>query len=459
MKKTFLLLLLSTLVFLTNCEKEDDKTPEKVDCNCNDDLDKDGVKNSEDLDPKDPNVCRDLDKDGCDDCRNTGADQSGGDQNNDGDDTDGDGICDTTDKDIDNDGVENDKDTDPKNPNVCRDADNDGCDDCRNTGADQSGGDPNNDGEDIDNDGICDENDTDIDDTLLQGSITSDKTLDATKAYTLVKPLLIENGATLTIPAGTVITARQGLNFIAVTMGSKIDIQGTADKPVVMQGQGNGGDWGGLLLCGRAITTKGANAYSEVGGLIYGGTNSADNSGSINYLIIKDAGANINPDSQFNGLSLYAIGSKTSISNVAVISGLDDGIEFFGGSVNVTNYYAKNNSDDQIDWTEGWNGTIDNSYISVTGDFSTIVEGDGINNNPKIKNLYAVSIDKSGTALQFRKESGAIITNISLVDFTTLVEMRDGFPLSNVQIDGADATLTGPYNSTVDNSDDFAWVK
>jgi hypothetical protein len=71
------------------------------------------------------------------------------------------------------------------------------------------------------------------------------------------------------------------------------------------------------------------DATAEVGGLVYGGTDDADSSGSIEYLILRDTGAQINADSQFNGLSLYAVGTGTSIDNVAVIGGADDGVEFF----------------------------------------------------------------------------------------------------------------------------------
>src|SRR5690606_2119940 len=139
---------------------------------------------------------------------------------------------------------------------------------------------------------------------------------------------------------------------------------------------GNPGDWGGLLLCGEGITTEGIDAIAEVGGLIYGGTNNSDNSGSIEYLVIRGAGAQINSESQYNGLTLYAVGSGTSISNIAVIDGADDGIEFFGGAVSATDLYFENNEDDSVDWTEGWNGTITNTYILHNGpSFSTALEG------------------------------------------------------------------------------------
>src|SRR5690606_8175670 len=146
--------------------------------------------------------------------------------------------------------------------------------------------------------------------------------------------------------------------------GAKIDVKGTASAPVVMtSANGNPGDWGGLLLLGDAPTTEGINAVGEVAGVVYGGTNPADNSGSIKYLVIEGAGAQINSESQYNGLALDGVGSGTVIDNVAILNGSDDGVEFFGGTVSVSNLYVENTEDDAVDWTEGWNGTLTNTYV------------------------------------------------------------------------------------------------
>ena len=252
---------------------------------------------------------------------------------------------------------------------------------------------------------------------VMNGSLEEDYTLNANTIYNLNSSFIVESGAKLTIPAGTRIQAKNGGTnvYIAVLKGGKIDIQGTETNPVIMSSaSGNPGDWGGLTICGNATTTAGEDAEAEVGGFIYGGTNDTDNSGSINYLVIKGTGAQINADSQYNGISFYAVGSGTSISNIAVLSGSDDGVEFFGGTVSASNLYLENNEDDSIDWTEGWNGTIENAYISHTiAGFSTVFEGDKVNNNPKFNNITAIST-VGGKALQFKKESGATITGLSL---------------------------------------------
>jgi hypothetical protein len=297
---------------------------------------------------------------------------------------------------------------------------------------------------------------------IMNGNLDEDFTLNSNQIYNLNGSFIVESGATLTIPAGTRIQALNGGTsvYIAVLKGAKINIQGTVSSPVFMESaSGNAGDWGGLTICGDATTTAGVNAEAEVGGFIYGGTNDADNSGTINHLVIKGTGAQINADSQYNGVSLYGVGSGTSISNVAVINGSDDGIEFFGGTVSATNLFLENNEDDSIDWTEGWNGTITNAYITHTiAGFSTVFEGDKDNGNPKFNNITAVS-STGGTALQFKKQSGATITGLSLTGYDVSIDMKDGGDLANVLIDGVVADPSLSYTSTaLVTAADFNWV-
>lgn len=297
--------------------------------------------------------------------------------------------------------------------------------------------------------------------TDLSGNLETSRVLIATEQYTVTGPYLVKSGATLTIPAGTVIVSQSTQDrYIAVEQGGRIDIQGTANLPVIMRSDsGAAGSWGGLLLCGEAPTTEGVDVTAEVGGLIYGGTNAGDSSGNIDYLIIEDAGAQINSESQYNGLTLYSVGSGTTIDNVALVNGADDGVEFFGGTVSVNNLYLENNQDDAVDWTEGWNGTVTNTYsLHTIEGFSTAVEADGDNGNPKLVNFTAVS-NTGGTALQFKKESGATITGLSLTGYDTSIDMKDDGPLENVLIDGVAGdpanTYIGP--ATVDPSS-FSWV-
>jgi hypothetical protein len=296
-------------------------------------------------------------------------------------------------------------------------------------------------------------------DNILNGSVTTDMTLDASINYSLPGILSVENGATLTIPAGTKITTGTGTDvYMAVQQGGKINIEGTEDNPVEM-GPDSNASWGGLLLLGEGETTEGIDVTAEVGGLIYGGNDNADNSGSINYLILRQTGAAINSESQYNGLTLYAVGSETSISNIAIIGGEDDGIEFFGGAAEVSNVYVENLQDDAIDWTEGWEGTLTNTYVlHSAANFSTALEADGSNDNPTIENFTAVS-ENGGLALQFKAESGATITGLSLSGYDTTLELPDDGDITNISINGSVADINLDYEvpATVDISM-FDWV-
>ncbi|MGJ8736726.1 hypothetical protein [Zobellia laminariae] len=305
----------------------------------------------------------------------------------------------------------------------------------------------------VDCGGSCTACDATAEGTTLTGTLTEERTLDATKTYSLEKSYSIEAGGKLIIPAGTVINATvesgdETETFIVVQKGGEIDIQGTEAAPVTMQSTGGEpGEWGGLVILGDATTTAGVDATAEVSNFKYGGTADDDNSGSIKYLIIKHAGAQINAESQYNGLTLYAVGSGTTIDNVAMIDGEDDGVEFFGGTVSASNLYFENNQDDSIDWTEGWNGTVTNAYVLHTEEgFSTAVEADKDNGNPKLINFTAVST-VGGTALQFKATSGATITGLSLSGYDTSIDMKDDGPLANVIIEGEAGNPESTYNN------------
>ncbi|WP_281980072.1 hypothetical protein [Tenacibaculum mesophilum] len=286
--------------------------------------------------------------------------------------------------------------------------------------------------------------------TPLIGEVTGNVTLTSDKTYNLTGSYIVKDGATLNIEAGTkIIVDPKGTDvYIAVLQGGKININGTVDAPVVMaSAAGKPGDWGGLTICGKATTSAGTDVTAEVGGFIYGGTQDDDNSGVIKNLVIKGTGAQINTESQYNGVSFYSVGSGTVVENIAVINGADDGVEFFGGTVSATNLYLENNEDDSVDWTEGWNGKVTNTYISHTiAGFSTAFEGDKVNNNPQFENLTAIST-VGGTALQFKKTSGATITNIWLEGYDKNIDMKDGGPLANVVIDGEAASTTADYKT------------
>lgn len=206
----------------------------------------------------------------------------------------------------------------------------------------------------------------------LSGSITGTKTLDAGVEYLITGPVIVEDGGVLNIPAGTVIKAKKGFsNYILVLQGGKIYAKGTAEKPVKMTADANGapGHWGGLIINGKAkVSGDWSGAKTPTGSTeintayLYGGTNDADNSGELTYLILEYTGAKSSADVEHNGLTLNAVGNGTKIENIYIPNGADDGIEFFGGSVNVKNLLVVNSDDDMFDVTQGWIGTLENCY-------------------------------------------------------------------------------------------------
>lgn len=195
-------------------------------------------------------------------------------------------------------------------------------------------------------------------------------TLDPTQTYTLTGGLVVKGGATLVIPAGTVIkssaTAAATSLYIAVERNAKININGTAAKPVIMtSGKATPAqsDWGGLIIAGNAKVNTGDNGTSEVGSLSYGGNDNADSSGNINFLKISYTGSKYTAEKEYNGVSFFGVGSGTIVSDIYTYESGDDGIEFFGGAVNATNLVIVNSYDDSLDFADGWQGTATNVYI------------------------------------------------------------------------------------------------
>jgi hypothetical protein len=269
--------------------------------------------------------------------------------------------------------------------------------------------------------------------TISDGVVT----LDANVVYKLTGKIQVNSGAVLTIPAGTKIEGLGGTSaYIAIAQGGKLNVNGTAANPVIMTSglaTKAAGDWGGLVICGKApinrVTGGMTSAQSEVADLTYGGTMSDDSSGSITYLVIQYAGAAFNSEKEFNGISLFGVGSGTVFQNVQAIQGADDGFEFFGGTVNTSNLISIGNEDDQFDWTEGWSGTNTNWYARLDfGKGNRGIEADnfefGFANtpiaNPAITNISLVGPGATAdvtsfgenSAIKLRRGTKAIFTNV-----------------------------------------------
>ena len=192
----------------------------------------------------------------------------------------------------------------------------------------------------------------------LDKNIESDLTLEEGKTYTLNGGIHVKAGATLTIPKGVTIIAKNDdvVDYILVEQGAKINAEGTADAPIVMTSEKKeAGAWGGLHICGYAHTNNGTGS-SEIGNASYGGNDDADNSGVLKYIRLEYTGYAFDEEHEANGVSFYGVGNGTTVEHLQAYQGSDDGFEFFGGSVNVKYMVVTSCSDDSFDWTEGWNG-------------------------------------------------------------------------------------------------------
>ena len=203
--------------------------------------------------------------------------------------------------------------------------------------------------------------------TTLTGNINTTTTLTSDKVWTLKGYVYVTDGAKLIIQPGTTIVsdvAEKGA--LCIERGSQIIAEGTQSKPIVFtsgrpEGQRTPGDWGGIVILGRAKTNRSSEPTIEGGiGRPYGGTNDSDNSGVLRFVRIEYAGIAALPNSEINALTLGGVGNGTILENIQTIYANDDAFEFFGGNVNGKNLYAFATADDDFDFDFGYTGTITN---------------------------------------------------------------------------------------------------
>jgi hypothetical protein len=205
----------------------------------------------------------------------------------------------------------------------------------------------------------------------VSGDITTDTKWYANARYFLSGFVYVKSGATLTIEPGTIIKGISGTKgALIVERGGKIMAQGTSTNPIVFtsdqpKGSRGYGDWGGVVLCGKATTnkhdTQAGEGIAEGGiGSLYGGNNDADNSGILEYVRIEFPGIGLTStaNSEINGLTLYAVGSGTTIDHIQVSYSGDDSYEWFGGTVNMKYLVAFRGWDDDYDTDNGFRGKI-----------------------------------------------------------------------------------------------------
>jgi hypothetical protein len=240
---------------------------------------------------------------------------------------------------------------------------------------------------------------------VITDDITSDVTWTNGNTYILGGRIFVNDGVTLTIEPGVVVKGEAGTGTnataLVVARGGKLMAEGTAEAPIIFTSVADeigpgmiaspnldpdiNGLWGGVLILGKAPISVSSNASdfqiegippSDIRGL-YGGNDPEDNSGVIRNISIRHGGANIGEGNEINGLTLGGVGNGTVIENVEVVANQDDGIEWFGGTVNVTNAVVWNAGDDALDTDQAWSGTMDNFLVVAGAETDHAMEVDG----------------------------------------------------------------------------------
>lgn len=199
----------------------------------------------------------------------------------------------------------------------------------------------------------------------LSGPIAADRHLSADTTYFLTGVVSVEAGATLSIEPGTLILGDASVQPTAliIKQGGMIDAQGTADAPIVFTsskpaGSRTRGDWGGVVLNGRAQCNfpDQDDCVAEGFAAAYGGSDNLESSGTMRYVRIEFAGYEVSLGNELNLLTMNGVGSGTTLEYIQVHQGLDDGFEWFGGTVDLKYAIATGASDDSFDYSTGWQG-------------------------------------------------------------------------------------------------------
>ena len=224
---------------------------------------------------------------------------------------------------------------------------------------------------------------------VISGTVT----LNASTVYLLKSFCIIPSGAKLVVPAGTIIRAIADANAspkmyatIIVERGGMIELNGTSSSPVILTsnkpvGSRERGDWGGLVITGKAVNNQGNDVQLEGFSNVafdntlgkHGGSDDADNSGSITYTRVEFAGYAFEPNKEINGVTFGSVGNKTVVNGIQVSYSNDDAFEWFGGTVNAKHLIAYKTTDDDFDTDFGFRGAVqfgiahrDSSYFDLS---------------------------------------------------------------------------------------------
>lgn len=296
-----------------------------------------------------------------------------------------------------------------------------------------------------DDDDATPKNETD--NVVVQGLIEEDQVWKADRIYELNGRVIVTEDVTLTIEPGTIIKGREGqganASALMIARGATIHAVGTVEKPIIFTsvldnikaGEKRGtnlterpedrGKWGGLVVLGKAPISyagaleaqiEGVPAQEELG--LYGGENPGDNSGRIEYVSIRHGGTEIFGGSEINGLTLGGVGSGTIIRNIEIFANYDDGIEFFGGTVDVSNILVSHQGDDGIDIDQAYRGTVDGFMVVHTGDTDKGLEIDGPEGSAHadgmfvLKNGTLVGGGSAGNPGDFKSKAQGTVENV-----------------------------------------------
>ncbi|MEM9820990.1 MAG: hypothetical protein AAF985_07950 [Bacteroidota bacterium] len=329
----------------------------------------------------------------------------------------------------------------------------------------------------------CIENPDNFDLVAVTGLLNGTVSWTRDKIYVLNGKVVVDEGATLNIEAGTVIKAAAGNGSLAsaliVARGGKLMAEGTADNPIIftsvddnlMPGQKVSPNldesfnslWGGLIILGRApISAQGSDTEAQIEGIPaddlfgrYGGDDPADNSGVIKYISVRHGGTLIGDNNEINGITFGGVGNGTLVENIEVVANLDDGVEFFGGTVNVTNVVVANGEDDGLDIDQNYSGTITNAFVIQSGATAgdNALEIDGPEGSTYTDGLFTIRnvtiIDEDGlsdNAADLKSRAQGTIDGASWRGFTDYVLIRASFKNECAQ-EGEDSYLNYTNNS------------
>ncbi len=312
----------------------------------------------------------------------------------------------------------------------------------------------------------CQRNNYDDDDEIIlqpeviPSQITANKTLTSDRVWILKGYTYVSSNSTLTIEAGTIIKSDvTEKGALIIDKGSKINAQGTSDRPIIFTsgktaGQRQPGDWGGIVIIGDAPTNRPSLADCE-GGINrqYGlGQNASDNSGILKYVRLEYAGISASQGSEVNALTFYSVGSGTVIENIMVAFAKDDAYEFFGGTVNGKNMIAYATADDDFDFDLGYTGSIQFGLVlrhpefvdagdagnGIECDNEPAIPGSGASSprtKPSLSNFTLVGTnggpgekEQHNFANRWRKATQFVLNNSVLIGFK-----KGGFAMETAQ--------------------------